>query len=172
MWITLVTALVIPGPFLGIVLSEWFSRPGMIRNWLYDQTAVVPILALCCRVLPWQLLITWFGFLTIPAEQIESARLSGAGHWHTLWNVAIPQAGWCLFTSFVVAVVLAVGDLTMSILVMPPGISTLSIRVFGMLHAAVDDRAAALCLWIGISAAVGVAIAWLSLRQQWSSAMR
>jgi iron(III) transport system permease protein len=51
-----------------------------------------------------------------------------------------------LVAAWFVALALASGELSASILVVPPGVSTVSIRVFGLLHAGVGNQAAALCL--------------------------
>ena len=60
------------------------------------------------------------------------------------------------------ALAVAAGELTASILVVPPGVTTLAIRIFGLVHYGVEDRLAALWLW-SIVAFVAVALAgrWL-----------
>jgi ABC-type spermidine/putrescine transport system permease subunit II len=55
--------------------------------------------------------------------------------------------------------------LACSILVVPPGVTTVPIRVFGLIHAGVDDQVAGLCLllFVGVAAAVA-AVLWLLRR--------
>ena len=40
----------------------------------------------------------------------------------------------------------AAGDLACSILVVPPGVTTVPIRVFGLIHSGVDQQVAGICL--------------------------
>ena len=62
---------------------------------------------------------------------------------------------WCA------AFAVAAGDLAVMLLVAPPGMSTLSMRVFGLLHAGVDDQVAGLCL---ANALVCIALAMIVQR--------
>jgi iron(III) transport system permease protein len=45
-----------------------------------------------------------------------------------------------------VSLAVAASDLGATLLVTPPGVSTLAMRVFGLLHAGVDDQVAGICL--------------------------
>jgi len=57
------------------------------------------------------------------------------------------------------------GDLAASILVVPPGVMTLPIRVFNLLHAGVDDQVAAVSLVsVGIAGLLGIIILFFSTR--------
>ena len=56
--------------------------------------------------------------------------------------------------------VLSVGELSASLLVLPPGVTTISVRIFQLLHYGVDDRVAALALSVfAAMAAIAMAIA-------------
>jgi iron(III) transport system permease protein len=48
--------------------------------------------------------------------------------------------------AWLAAFAVCVGDLTASILVIPPGMTTIPVRVFGQIHSGVDDLAAGICL--------------------------
>jgi len=45
-------------------------------------------------------------------------------------------------------------------LVTPPGVDTLPIRIFGLIHAGVDDQVAAVCIATALSVAVLTALAY------------
>ncbi len=47
---------------------------------------------------------------------------------------------------WICGIVLGLGELSASILVVPPGVTTVAIRIFGLLHYGVEDQLAALCL--------------------------
>lgn len=137
----------IPSVTIGLALSRIFSEPwGGWWPYLYDQTILAPVLALLFRTIPLQMLILWQGLASIPAEQHELADMAGAGPWRRLWAVQLPQLGPAACTAWLVGILVAAGDLTTSVLVMPPGTTTLTIRIFGLLHAGVEDRLASVCL--------------------------
>ena len=143
-------SLFIPGPVVGLTLDRWGTTWGA---WLYDRTVVLPVVALGWHILPWQAAIVWSGVSSLPADQWDQARLQGATIWQLWTRIAVPQRASCLITAWLVGFLLASSDLSTSILVMPPGISTISVRLFGLLHAAADDRVAAICLFVSGSVA-------------------
>jgi iron(III) transport system permease protein len=79
---------------------------------------------------------------------LESASVDGAGSWTQLFRIALPLRRSAVVASWLVALAIGVGDLAASILVVPPGVSTLSISIFGLLHYGVEDRVAGVCLAI------------------------
>jgi iron(III) transport system permease protein len=59
--------------------------------------------------------------------------------------------------------VLAVGEVSATLLVTPPGVTTISVRIFQLIHYGVDDRVAAISLSIfGILGAFALVAAWLT----------
>jgi iron(III) transport system permease protein len=62
--------------------------------------------------------------------------------------VALPLRWPGVLAAGCVALILAIGELAATVLVVPPGVSTLSIRIFGLMHYGAEDRVAALCLAI------------------------
>lgn len=48
--------------------------------------------------------------------------------------------------AWLVALAIVLGDLAASILVVPPGVITLPIRIFGLMHYGVEDQVAGICL--------------------------
>lgn len=64
--------------------------------------------------------------------------------------------------TWLAAFAIASGDLAASILVVPPGITTIPVRVFGLLHSGVDDQVAGICLTtVWGFAAIGGLLLWL-----------
>jgi len=54
----------------------------------------------------------------------------------------------------------AVGELAATVLVVPPGPTTISVRIFSLIHYGVDDRVAAICLVLvlGLAALAAVVV--------------
>jgi iron(III) transport system permease protein len=134
--------------------------------WMYDQSILAPWLALVIRSLPLATLVVWQALRTIPQEMLESGAVDGAGPLRRLWSIALPCRLSAVALAWVVALAVALGDLGASILVVPPGVTTVSIRVFGLLHAGQEPEVAGICLaLIGLLAAVALVAA--SLLGRW-----
>ena len=154
--------LALPGPLIGLGVIGLVNRPevpGLV--YLYDQSILAPWLALSVRALAPATLLLWHGLRTIPAEILDAAATDGAGPAAVLGRVAIPCRRRAIVLAWTVALAVALGDLAASILVVPPGVTTLSIRIFGLLHYGVDDRVAGVCLAL---AGVSAVVAWSASR--------
>ncbi|MBN2023421.1 MAG: iron ABC transporter permease [Pirellulales bacterium] len=140
-------ALAVPGPLVGLGVIWLLNRPGwpMLID-LYDHSLLAPALALFVRALAPATLILWHAFRTLPRELLDAAALDGAGRLGRLARVAIPCRRAALGLAWLVALAVALGDLAASVLVVPPGVTTLSIRIFGLLHYGVEDQVAGICL--------------------------
>lgn len=149
-WLVLVPTaicLALPGPIIGLSVIWLLNRDGSpLLIWLYDHSILAPCLATLVRAFPIAMLISWFSLRTVPTDLLDAASTEGAGVVGRLLRIAIPQRRLAVAVAWFAAVVIAIGDLSASILVTPPGVSTIPVRVFGLLHAGVDDQVAGLCL--------------------------
>ncbi|MEX0643653.1 MAG: ABC transporter permease subunit, partial [Pirellulales bacterium] len=142
--------LTIPGPLLGIGLIHILNQPPdslfAPLAYLYDSI-FAPWLAQTLRALPLVTLILWAALDTVPQAMLDAAAIDGCGWWGRLTRIALPQRWPAVVAAWLVGLAIAVGELAATVLVMPPAKSTtISIRVFGLLHYGVDDRVAAICL--------------------------
>lgn len=152
--------LALPGPLLGLSIIWLLNRPEL--PWLsdlYDYSILAPLLALTLRALPLTVLVLWHALRSVPEETLEAALLDGAGWWQRLLWIALPQRRLVLLAAWLVAFALSLGDLAASILVVPPGVMTLSIQVFTKLHYGQEDDVAGICLaLVGLFAVLGALI--------------
>jgi iron(III) transport system permease protein len=158
-WGTGVVLLAIPSTTMGIVLSWLFSLPsGTLMGYLYDQTILAPVLASLSKQIPLQLMLLSIAYAWIPKDQYDLAKLQGLPVKALVRWIVLPQIIPCLAVSWLAGFLLSAGDLPASILVMPPGTTTLTVRLFGLLHAGIEDRLAALCLSTSL---IFAGMAWL-----------
>jgi iron(III) transport system permease protein len=156
---------VLPGPLVGLGIIGILDRPTpALCVWLYDRTVFAPVLALTIRILPLVILMCWFAFRSIADDLLDHAACEGAGRWTQFWLIALPLRWTALAAAGLAGFAIATGDLACSILVIPPGVTTVSIRVFGLIHAGVDDQVAGLCLTIVAGAAIMTAATAALLR--------
>jgi iron(III) transport system permease protein len=142
-----ITCLAIPGPLLGLAVISLLNNPrvpGLI--WLYDHSILAPWLVLTVRALGPAVLVMWHAMRTIPQVMLDSAAADGCGPIGQLAYVVLPQRWSAVCVAWLIGLALALGDLTASNLVMPPGVQTLAIHIFNLVHYGVEDQVAGICL--------------------------
>lgn len=138
---------VTPGPLIGFgIIAALNRRSPEILGWLYDDTLFAPWLAIVIRCFPFAYLIVWYGLRSIPRTIFESAETDGASSLACFWRVALPLLKPSLICSAVVCLAVSVGELSASVLVMPPGVTTVATKILSMIHYGADDQLAGLCL--------------------------
>ncbi len=136
-----------PGALIGFAIIWILNRPAVpLFIELYDNSIFAPWLALVIRSLPPAVLIMWYAFRAVPHEMLEAAAVDGAGPLARFFRVALPCWAPAMAVAWLIAFAVGLGDLAASILVVPPGVTTLSIRIFGLLHYGVEDQVAGICL--------------------------
>jgi len=155
--------LAIPGPMIGLSVIWLLNREQSdLLVWLYDRTIFAPWLAMLVKALPIAVLILWYAFRTVPDELLESASSEGAGAVARFIRIGLPSRWRSLAGAWLAAFAVASGDLAASILVIPPGITTIPVRVFGLLHSGVDDQVAGICLTtVWGFCTIGTVLPWL-----------
>jgi iron(III) transport system permease protein len=156
---TVALTLATPGPVAGMALFlAYRSMPA-----IYDSPAMV-VMAQSLRCLPYALLILWPALRTLPRESLESAALDGHGPGGTVWRVALPLSRRALVAAWCVAFVLGLGELPATNLVQPPGVATITHRIWTLLHTGVESHLAGVALvMLAVIAGATVLAVW-SLR--------
>jgi iron(III) transport system permease protein len=159
----LAASLAMPGPLVALCLIALLNRPEL--PWLvtlYDQTLLAPWLALVIRTLPWTTLLLWFALRSVPQDVLDAAAVDGARPVTRLLWIVLPLRAGAVALAWLVAFVLAAGDMSFTIIVLPPGVETLAVRMLRLIHEAADNEVAAVCLVIlaALSGITAVA-AWL-----------
>ncbi len=160
------TALATPGPVIGLAVIRLVNQPGIPwLSFLYSQSILAPWLAQTIRALPPAVLILWFAFRSIPPSLLDAARADGAGIWSQLFRIALPMRWAALLLAWMTSAIVATGDLAASVLTVPPGVTTLSIRIFTLLHYGVEDVVAGICLAsLAGFAALTLVVGWWARR--------
>ena len=154
----------IPGPLLGIwtirLLNHSAESPWYFLTWCYDHTILAPVLVQFWRALPLATLVLGSQLATVSQDILDSATSEGAGWWRQLVCIVLPLRWHALAAAASMSLIVAVSDLAATLLVAPPGVSTLSIRIFGLLHYGAEDRVAALCLLLALALGALATLAW------------
>ncbi len=167
-WVAAITAavtLATPGPVVGMALVVGYF------GWatVYDSPSMV-VLAYASRTLPFALLILWPAIRAVPDEYLQAAAIDGLGPWGRVRRVALPLTREAIVAAWCVAFALGLGELAAANLVVPPGTTLLSVRVWELLHTGVESHLAGVGLvMLAAIGAAGAAAAWAlgRIRQRW-----
>jgi iron(III) transport system permease protein len=139
-----VVAFAIPSTIVGVGLIGVWNRPGVVGD-LYG-TDVMFVLGYLARFVPVAALTLAATMRYVPVSHEEAAAIAGAGWWRTMTHVVLPQARLGVLVAWIIAFVLAFGELGVSVLIAPPGESTLPIRIYTIIANAPASHTAALAL--------------------------
>ncbi len=139
-----VVMLAIPAPILGVGMIRLFNRPGP-AGWLYDSPVILTA-AYVFRFLPIAVILLIPAVRAIPIECELAARVDGCTEL-TIWRrIVWPQCTRMALVTVFIVTVLAIGELPCSLLVAPPGFTTVGARFFSLVHYGMYPDAAMLCL--------------------------
>ncbi|MEO8269902.1 MAG: hypothetical protein ABI557_09280, partial [Aureliella sp.] len=154
------TMVAVPGPLAGILIISLMNRndPAWL-GLLYDSTLAAPILAQQFRLFPLAWLLCQAILAGISPRVWEQAAVDGLTQMQKLVRVIGPQTWQQWLVAALILAVMSVGELSCSILVLPPGVATLSMRMFEMLHFGMRHQDSGLC---GLLLLLGWLVALLS----------
>jgi iron(III) transport system permease protein len=141
--ILFVVLFAVPSTIVGVGLIGLWNRPA--TSAIYGTDAMF-LLAYLARFVPVAALILAASAAAVAVSHEEAAATSGAGWLRTMRRIVLPQMQIGIAGAWVIAFVLAFGELGASILVAPPGEATLPIRIYTIIANAPPSRIAALAL--------------------------
>ncbi len=147
-WSLTALILAIPAPLLALALGRIIHE--IQADWLfylYDRTLFLPWLVLLLRSFPCAFILATITVRQIDPSLLSLARVDGAATGWPLLRWLVPLLTPALALVWMITLALALGDLSASILAVPPGVTTIAIRVFNLMHYGVEDQLAGLCLW-------------------------
>jgi iron(III) transport system permease protein len=134
----------VPSTVVGVGLIGVWNRPGPLGA-AYG-TVIMLLLAYLARFVPIAALALAAIVGSVPVSHEEAAAVSGAGWLRTMTRIVVPQVRLGLAAVWVVVFVLAFGELGVSVLVAPPGETTLPIRIYTIIANTPSSHIAALAL--------------------------
>lgn len=152
-----------PGALVGVLCIYLINRSEpAILGQLYDQTIAAPVLTQQFRLLPLAWLLVQGIVASIDRRSWELSKLEGLSLVHIVRTLVIPQTGSLWLVAWMILALVSVGELSTTILVLPPGVTTLSMRLFEMLHFGMRHQDSGLCLAL-------VLLGWFAAYAVWRS---
>ena len=143
-WVLISIPLALPSSIVGIGLIDVYSR---WLPWLYG-TMAMPILAVTIRFVAIATIIIYTQSKRVDALLFEAAELFKKEELQALWRVKMPLQKYGIAAAFAALIAFSVGELGSTLLVVPPGSETLTIRIFNYLHYGGSEEVAGLCLLV------------------------
>jgi iron(III) transport system permease protein len=156
-------ALSLPGPLVNLALLQLFDRI-LPDAWSFiaDRTLIGPILALQFRCLPIAygiMLISRWGFESRFEDLIAYDK---SLPWWLQQSIWLKYATGSILTCLGITFFISFGDLASYMLIQPPGVTTVAMRMFELLHYGIRNREASVALLLGIAGAIPSL--WLTMR--------
>lgn len=141
-----ISFVLLPGPVVGLMVVTFFqlSVPGFFT--LYQQTLVPTIIALLFRAVPAAYWVLRAGYRGLDSQLLDTAQLDHS--WiKRVWTIDRRLLQGSLWGAGIAAAVVASGDVPATLPVVPPGVTTVGTRLFGLLHSGARYQEAALAIW-------------------------
>jgi len=135
--------LAIPATVYGIILIKVFNRPSL--NLVYS-TPLILLIGYCIRFSPFTIRIMESTIRHIDRCYEEEAMVDGAYFSRRLFMIIGPLSSSGLLISWIVAFVLIMGEIGLTVLVIPPGNSTLILKIYTLMHYGSGKLVAALSI--------------------------
>jgi len=159
-WILVTLPLAIPAPLIGIGLILLFNRP--ILGFLYNSPVMI-VFASLARFLPLAALIFLAQLRRIDPLLLDAARILQKNPLKTWIYIRLPMIFPGIIAAMCIMFIFSAGELGATLIVIPPGISTLTIRIYNYLHYGASEVVAGLCLMMSAAALFAAAAAALIL---------
>jgi len=143
--VIMVLLFTVPSTITGIGLIGLWNRSGWMGA-LYGTNAML-VLGYLARFVPVAALGLAASIASVPTSHEEAAAVAGARWIRSMRRIVVPQIAVGLAAVWLLSFILAFGEVGTSILVAPPGESTLPIRVYTLTANAPPGHLAALALF-------------------------
>ncbi len=134
LWIRLVLLFIfiLPSSIIGIAYINFWNQP-YLPNLFYQQGLILPF-ALALLFLPIAVELILLQFKKIPIAEEQAAHLSGIPFYKALRVIVLPRLNSIIKIVFLLCFIFCFNELTISLLITPPGFSSLPVRLFSMVH--------------------------------------
>ncbi len=142
--VILLMPLFISGGLYGIGMIEVWNRP-FLGGIIYGSSAMVILSYL--RFLPIGYFLISTSLLKLPLQYEESGHLSGRGRAAIIRGIIFPLIKPGVYGALLLTFIFCFSELDTAVLTYPPGMETIPVRIFSLLHYGTHETVAALCLW-------------------------
>ena len=133
----------IPAILLGIALIKLWNQPFLAR---FYQSPFMVLLGYVAHYVPFSIRTMASFFKQVNPRLEEAAYLVTTNWLRIMGRILLPLTKRGILIAFFIGFVLSLGDLGVTLLIIPPGLSTIPIKIYNYMHYGAEERVAALCL--------------------------
>lgn len=153
-WGIVAFSLALPGPIINLLLqSILVNQPGVL-GVITERTLLAPIVALQFRTVPFAFGLLWLSVVRFQSRYSNVLAIDALAyfkHWRAFAKTLVLVSFVVFFISF--------ANLETYLLVLPPGVTTLSLRMFELLHYGTQNKESVLALTLVFaSSLIGFAV--------------
>ncbi len=138
-------AFAIPPIVLGIGMIKLWNRPE--TGWLYGSALIV-VLGYVAHFVPFTIRAVYSSLQQLNPSLLDAAALTKRSNILVGWRILLPLLRNGLLTAFFIGFVLSMGELGVTLLVIPPGTETIPIKIYNFMHYGAEQTVAALGLML------------------------
>ena len=147
----------LPGTVIGIALITFWNTPS--TNIVYATTLIV-LFGYLAKYTALTARISLATLAMVPPSMEEAAQMTGAGWFQRMIHIVIPLTRHGILGAWVVASLFILRDISITILLYPPGHDTLPVRIFTLMANGSPQLIASLCIVMIAVVVVPAAVAW------------
>ena len=133
----------IPATVLGIGMIKVWNRP--VTDVIYGSSIII-ILGYVAHFIPFTIRVTSSALKQV-SPRLEEAAFLITNNWiRIIGKIVLPLMRPGLLAAFFIGFILSIGDLGTTLLIMPPGKTTLPVKIYNLMHYGAEQMVAALCL--------------------------
>ena len=133
----------VPAITLGIGMIKVWNRTGI--DVIYTSSVII-MLGFVARYIPFAVRLASAGLKQISPGLEESARMSTGSWARVMRKIVLPLCSPSLMAGFFITFVLSLGELGTTLLVIPPGRESISLKIYNLMHYGAEQMVAALAL--------------------------
>lgn len=137
--------ILLPPSLYGLGIIGVWNHKFFFLDAVYHNPSVL-LVGNITLFIPYSIFILWLGFKQVGRDTEEAAQIDGASSTQLLYDIYLPLMTPYFISAFVITAILSFGEVGASSLIIPPGWTPLSVRIFTLLHYGMDNFIAALCL--------------------------
>lgn len=147
--VALIVIFAVPSTVIGIGIISMWNKPGLLGA-VYASQGII-IIGYLARFVPVATLMLATSIRQVPVSQEEAAEVAGAGRPRTFAFILLPQIRAGIIAAWSVVFIFAFGELGTTLLVSPPGESTLPVRVYTLIaNTPTSDMSALVLMQCGV----------------------
>ena len=161
-WILVLFPLVLPPPLTGMgLISLWNG----FMPFVLHGTLIVPVFALLSRFTSFAVIILFVFSKSGDTLLIDAAQIFSRGYLDSLKGIILPLLMPGIAGASALFFALGLGELGATLIVMPPGEATLTMRIYNYLHYGGSETVAGLCLFMTLLTAAAGLIVLIAIKR-------